>query len=52
MTSRKLPLFHMLPEPEFVGRLVTGEKYCAKGCDQYRPVHEQNRKALKGKNDG
>src|SRR3990167_7111543 len=34
-----------------VGRHVTGEKYCAKGCDQYRPVQEQKRKALKGKND-
>jgi len=32
-----------------VGRLVTGEAYCSKGCDQYKPVQARNRKALKGK---
>ena len=32
-----------------VWRQVTGEAYCAKGCECYKPA--QNRKALKGKND-
>ena len=31
-----------------VWRKVTGEAYCAKGCDQYKPVRATKRKPLKG----
>ena len=27
-----------------INRKVTGEPYCAKGCDQYKPVLAKNRK--------